>query len=101
MKRLLSPKLIFSSSSLLYLAVVLLSIKFATLVPWLGIDFNIDSLTGNVSVASIDQNSATFNIISPGESVVAIHGDSNSIKLSNEILNAMPFDFDTYLDFNH
>lgn len=101
MKRLLSPKLIFASSSLLYVAVVLLSIKFATLVPWLGIDFNIDSLTGNVSIASVDQNSATFNIISPGESVVAIHGDSNSIKLSNEILNAMPFDFDTYLDFNH
>lgn len=101
MKQTLSPKLIFASSSLLYAFVVLVSIKLATLVPWLGVTFKMESVTGDVSVASVDSNSPTFNVISPGEKVIAIHGDNNSVTLSNEIINGIPFDFDTYLDFNH
>ena len=58
MKQTLSPKLIFAGSSMLYAFVVLVSIKLATLGPWLGIEFNVDSLTGNVSIASIDQDMA-------------------------------------------
>jgi len=101
MKKTLSPKLVFISGSILYALVVLVSIKLVTLAPWLGVGFSVDSLTGNVSVESIDSKSATFNILSPGETVVAIHGNGNSVALSKELLNGMPFDFKTYLDFNH
>lgn len=101
MKKLLSPKLIFITSSMLYALVILVSIKLVTVTPWLGMEFNVDSLTGDVSIASIDSDSAVVNIASPGEKVTAIHGGRNSITLSKEILKAAPLDFDTYLDFNH
>lgn len=101
MKKLLSPKLIFITSSMLYALVILVSIKLVTVTPWLGMEFNVDSLTGDVSIASIDSDSAVVNIVSPGEKVTAIHGGRNSITLSKEILKAAPLDFDTYLDFNH
>lgn len=101
MKKLLSPKLIFITSSMLYALVILVCIKLVTVTPWLGMEFNVDSLTGDVSIASIDSDSAVVNIVSPGEKVTAIHGGRNSITLSKEILKAAPLDFDTYLDFNH
>ena len=101
MKQTLSPKVIFSSSALLYVLVIYACIKLVTMAPWLGVEFSVDSVTDDISIAYIDNNSSIFSVVSPGEKVVAIHGNHNKSILSDELLNGMPFDFDSYLDFNH
>ena len=101
MKQILSPKVIFSSSALLYALVIYACIKLVTMAPWLGIEFSVDSITDDISIAYIDNNSSLFSVVSPGEKVVAIHGNHNKSIISDELLNGMPFDFDSYLDFNH
>ena len=101
MKQILSPKVIFSGSALLYVLVIYACIKLVTAVPWLGVELSVDSITDDISVAYIDNNSSIFSVVSPGEKVVAIHGNNSKSILSDELLNGMPFDFDSYLDFNH
>lgn len=101
MKQTLSPKVIFSSSTLLYVLVIYACIKLVTMAPWLGVEFSVDSITDDISITYIDNNSSIFSVVSPGEKVIAIHGNNSKSLLSDELLNGMPFDFDSYLDFNH
>ena len=101
MKQILSPKVIFSSSALLYALVIYACIKLVTAVPWLGVELSVDSITDDVSISYIDNNSSIFSVVSPGEKVVAIHGNNSKSILNDELLNGMPFDFNSYLDFNH
>jgi len=71
------------------------------MAPWLGVEFSVDSITDDISITYIDNNSSIFSVVSPGEKVIAIHGNNSKSLLSDELLNGMPFDFDSYLDFNH
>lgn len=101
MKQNLTPKLIFTVGIIFYVLMVLASLKFVTSTPWLGVGFNVDATTGSVSIASVDTDSSIFSVVSPGEEVIAIHGGNDRIVLNQEILMGLPFDFDSYLDFNH
>ncbi len=101
MKPTLPPKIIFFSSFVFYVLVVLLSLKFSTSTPWLGIELQVEPVSDEIHVASIDINSPAFNIISPGEQLVAVHNATSVVRLSKELIQGMPYNFNTYKEFNY
>jgi len=101
MKSFLSAKLIISSSLLLYAAVVLFSLKLVTSTPWLGVEFNMDLITGDISVASVDSDSVAISFLSPSDKIVAIHANGQRVAITQELLEGMPLDIDTYSKLNN
>ncbi len=100
MKFTLSPKLIFVSSAVVYLFVVFISTQIATSTPWLGLGFSVDSETGEIIVASIESHSPASADIKKSERIKSVTGSNGSIDLTATLINEMPFNLDTYKEFN-
>ena len=101
MKATLSPKVIFFSSVVLYALVVLLSIKVSISTPWLGIEFQVEPVSGKIHVAAVDVDSPAYNIVPVGEQLVALHDATNVVRLSKELIRGMPYSFNTYKEVNY
>ncbi|VAW99495.1 hypothetical protein MNBD_GAMMA23-1848 [hydrothermal vent metagenome] len=101
MKPALSSKEIFFSSVVFYVLVVLLSLKLATSIPWLGVGLQVEPVSGEIYVASVDENSPAFNIVLPGEQLIAIHNAINAVRLSKELIQGTPYNFNIYKEFNY
>ena len=100
MKQKLSPGLVYSGSILFYALVAYICLQFVMQMPWLGIGFKVDSVSGELRASYIDSDGAAFSVISPNDTIKAIHGGGNSVILNAELIKGMPYDLKTYENYN-
>ena len=101
MKLTLPHKLIFISSTAVYILVAFISIQIATSTPWLGLEFSVNHKTADVFVSSVEPDGPAFGVIAEHESVKSMADKHSRVDITAELVKEMPFNLDTYKAFNH
>jgi len=84
-----------------YLLAVFLSVQISVSTPWVGVELNVNKVTGDVVVSSVESNSPAAGIITENEVITSVSGAMGAVDVTDFLINEMPFNLKTYKEFNY